>query len=186
MKHEHEITEAMIDAEIAREDGALAPSPTRPRRNWIPWAIAGIAIIIAVVSVGFAALKIDYGGDQPEPFTIKADVSMSFSGVSILTMTPEDCDSVRTKNGTWKTSEPVIFRQGDSEIGTGTVTSTLDDVSSVGLRMCEYTIIGKVTPKDDSKITAELSDGYEWSDSVDGWKNPNPFLYQSGLTTATT
>lgn len=97
-------------------------------------------------------------------------------------MTPEDCDSVRTKNGTWKTSEPVIFRQGDSEIGTGTVTSTLDDVSSVGLRMCEYTIIGKVTPKDDSKITAELSDGYEWSDSVNGWKNPNPFLYQSGLT----
>ena len=107
---------------------------------------------------------------------------MSFSGVSILTMTPADCDSVRTKNGMWRTSDPVIFRQGESEVGTGTVTSTLDDVSSVGLRMCEYTIVGKVTPKDDSKITAEFSDGYEGSDSVNGWKNPNPFLYQSGLT----
>lgn len=137
--------------------------------------VSAIAFAAALTACG------DSESEAPEPFTVKADLSMVFQDVGVLGMVPSDCDSVTTDSGSWRTEIPVIFKQGDSEIGTGDVASELGDISAGG-RICSYFIVGRITPKNDSDVTAELSDGYEWTRSIADWKESTPFLYQSGLT----
>lgn len=140
---------------------------------------AAIAAVVAVA--GGAGCSND--SDAPDPFTIKADMSMIFSGYGVLTMEPEHCDTVTTENGRWQSDVPVIFKQGDREIGTGSVISDLADIDqSTGYRVCSYTVSGTVTPKDNSSITAEFSDGGEWSQSIHDWQaGESAFIYQSSL-----
>lgn len=171
MNRKPEITEQMIDAELS---GQYAPPPQRRSRKPFWAALAAVVVAAAVIGTWLSWPR------SPEPFTIKADISIGFVGAATLTMTPDDCDLVRTSKGVWRSSSPVIFRQNGDEVGTGDVSSSLGPMSSTG-RLCEYLVVGKVSPLNDSDIAAELPDGRELTRPIADWKDPAPYVIELTL-----
>ena len=120
-----------------------------------------------------AACSSDDDTSESAPFTVIATVNATLDGIDNLIATSADCEHIRTENGDWNSSTPVVFRQDDREIGSAPVdTTTNRDPETRSLaRWCVYTITGQVAPVSDTKITAVLPDGAEWTLPIIEWEN---------------